>query len=114
LPLEGTWQLVELDGEAVPPGAGREPHLVFDTKGARLSGSGGCNRLAGSFELSGEDLRFGPMAVTKMACADDVMRREDAFLRALGSVTSHELDGATLALFADERVVARLTQQLQA
>ena len=114
-PLEGTWQLVELDGEAVPPGgAGREPHLVFDTKEARVSGSGGCNRLAGSFELSGEDLRFGPMAVTKMACADDVMRREDAFLRALGSVTRHELDGATLAVLAGERVVARLTQQLQA
>jgi heat shock protein HslJ len=114
-PLGGTWQLVELEGEPVPPaGAVRAPHLVFDAEESLVSGSGGCNRLAGSFELSGEDLRFGPMAVTKMACADDVMRREDVFLRALGSVTRHELDGATLALFADERVVARLTQQLQA
>lgn len=114
-PLEGTWQLVELDGEPVPPaGAVRAPHLVFDAEETRVSGSGGCNRLAGSFELSGDELRFGPLAVTRMACADDVMRREDVFLRALGSVTRHDLDGATLALYAGERVVARLTEQSQA
>ena len=43
------------------------PFLVFD-EGGRVSGSGGCNRLAGTYTASGEQLAFGPLATTRMAC----------------------------------------------
>ncbi len=109
-PFDGTrWMLVELEGEGVAPaGDDRAPHLVFDAAASRVSGSGGCNRLAGSFERNGDDLRFGPIAATRMACAEEVMRRERVFLDALGTVTRHQVEGRTLALLAGERVVARL------
>jgi putative lipoprotein len=109
-PLESTrWLLAELEGEDVASvGDERAPHLVFDAAASRVSGSGGCNRLTGSFERNGDDLRFGPMAATRMACAEEVMRREGVFLDTLGTVTRHELEGGTLALLADDRVVARL------
>ena len=45
-----------------------EPHLIFAGDEARLSGSGGCNRVMGSFELDGDTLRLGRLAGTMMAC----------------------------------------------
>ena len=57
------------------------PHLVLDEVSSRLSGSGGCNRLAGSYEVGDEGLRFGPIASTRMACSEAAMERESAFRR---------------------------------
>ena len=88
-PLDGTrWVLAELDGETVPPAEDeRAPHLVFDAAESRVSGSGGCNLVTGSFELTGDGLWFGPLVSTRMACPEALMRREAAFLRALAAVT---------------------------
>jgi len=108
--LGGTrWLLSELDGERVPPGEGdRTPHLVLDLEESRLAGSGGCNRLLGAFELDGDGLRFGPVATTMMACADEVLARERAFLAALEATRAYEIEGATLVLLEGRRVLARL------
>ncbi len=110
-PLVGThWTLAELEGVAVELGDGESaPHLVLDGESSRLSGSGGCNRLAGSYEVGDDGLRFGPIASTRMACSEAVMERETAFLAALGAVTGHRLDGSSLVLLDGEGVRARLT-----
>ncbi|HJS49792.1 MAG TPA: META domain-containing protein, partial [Gaiellaceae bacterium] len=110
-PLGGThWILAELEGVAVELGAGENaPHLVLDGESSRLSGSGGCNRLVGSYEVGDDGLRFGQIASTRMACSDAVMEREAAFLAALGAVTGHRLDGSSLLLLDGDRVRARLT-----
>ena len=84
------------------------PHLVLDEVSSRLSGSGGCNRLAGSYEVGDEGLRFGPIASTRMACSEAVMERESAFLAALAEVTGHRLDGSALVLLDGDRARARL------
>ena len=108
--LGGTeWRLVELAGEPVEPGEDDTvPHLVLDLEEAHVSGSTGCNRIAGAFALGEDELRFGPLATTRMACAEDVMRRETQFLDALARVTSYELEGATLTLLEADEPVARL------
>ena len=109
-PLGGTrWTLVELEGVAVELGDKESaPHLVLDEVSSRLSGSGGCNRLAGSYEVGDEGLRFGPIASTRMACSEAVMERESAFLAALAGVTGHRLDGSALELLDGDRARARL------
>jgi heat shock protein HslJ len=98
-PLRDThWQLVRLGDapvEEVEPQ--RAPHLVFAADAPRVSGSGGCNRITGSFELAGETLRLGPMASTMMACASG-MEQEQRLLRALRSVARHRIRGAELEL----------------
>ncbi len=104
------WTLVELDGKPVEIGADElAPSLVLDLEEARVTGSGGVNRLTGHFALSGDELRFGPLATTRMAGPENVMQREAAFLAALERVTSYALDGRTLTLFADDDVVVRLS-----
>ena len=104
------WTLVELDGDPLEIAPDElAPSLVLDLEEARVTGSGGVNRLTGQFALSGNELRFGPLATTRMAGPENAMQREDAFLAALERVTSYALDDRTLTLLADDQAVARLS-----
>ena len=104
------WTLVELDGEPVEIAADElGASLVLDLEEARVTGFGGVNRLTGHFALSGNELRFGPLATTRMAGPEDAMQREAAFLAELARVTSYALDGRTLTLLADDKAVVRLS-----
>ena len=104
------WTLVELEGEPVEIGADElAPSLVLDLEEARVTGSGGVNRLTGQFALSGDELRFGPLATTRMAGPEEAMQREAALLAALARVTSYALDGRTLTLLADGEAVVQLS-----
>jgi heat shock protein HslJ len=95
--IENTpWRLVALQGmpvEAADPQ--RAPHITLENK--RVAGSGGCNRLAGSYVLDGERLAFGPLIGTKMACPQG-MEQERAFLDALPGVKRWRIDGQRLDL----------------
>ena len=101
---DNEWTLVELDGERIEPGADMcALTLVLDLEEAHVSGSGGVNRIKGTFALSESELRFGPLATTMMAGPDPAMQRERAFLDALARVTSYELDGRLLTLLSGGR-----------
>lgn len=88
-PLDGTrWVLVRVgDQRVITPTADprRVPHLVFDAGAGRVSGSGGCNRLAGPYRRQGDTLTVGPVVGTRMACPD-VMATENALTGALERV----------------------------
>src|SRR5262245_2890227 len=81
--LEGKyWRATELVGKPTPAqDSKREAHLMFQPLG-RFTGSDGCNRLTGGYELKGDAISFGGMALTRMACegTGDVER---AFAEAL-------------------------------
>lgn len=109
-PLRGTyWKLVRLDGAAVAVAAGRpEAHLVLASDALRVSGSGGCNRLGGGFEIDGDALRFGGVAATRMACPEG-MEQEQRFLDVLSQVARYRIRGSHLELLdAQDTVRARL------
>jgi heat shock protein HslJ len=85
----------------------QEPHLIINSMTRRLGGSGGCNRLTGSYELNGDRLSLGPTATTMMACAQG-METEKAFLEALGRVSGWKIAGQQLELLDTAgNVVAR-------
>jgi heat shock protein HslJ len=58
----------------------------------------GCNRLTGSYKLDGDQLRFGEIAGTMMACLQG-MDTEKQFLQALGRVARWKIAGGTLSMF---------------
>ena len=93
------WKLVTLGGSPVKPAADpqREPHLVFAADADRVAGSGGCNRLSGTFTLEGEKLAFGPLMSTRMACAAGG-EIEPVFHIALGGVAAYLIMGDTLEM----------------
>jgi putative lipoprotein len=101
--LENTdWKLIELGGKAVAAGHhGHDAHLVFHSKTQHVSGSGGCNRLTGSYEVKGDQLSFSQMAATMMACPEG-MDTEKAFLDALNKVKAWKIEGGKLELLDGE------------
>jgi len=106
--LDTYWKLVDLAGEpAAVSGVGREPHLVLHAEGKRMAGWAGCNALGGSYELSGQALRFVLGPSTMMACPEPFMKQEQAFLEALKATTSFRVFGDVLELRSGERSLAR-------
>lgn len=96
--LEGTrWVLVRLGDEAVTVSDNRrEPFFVLEAGEQRVSGTGGCNRLIGGYELDGNQLSFKQLALTRMACPD--MKYESAFAKALETTATWKISGAHLEL----------------
>jgi len=81
--LDGTrWLLVDLEGSEIVDGT--QPTLSF-TEG-RASGSGGCNGFSGAYEQSGDELTFGMMATTRMACPEAQMAQDDRVFAFLSTV----------------------------
>lgn len=57
-----------------------------------ISGTGGCNTMLGTAEMSGDSIRFGSIASTEMACTPAAMDQEEKFFSALGEVRSWRVD----------------------
>ena len=67
------WYLVALgDQKVITASGGPAPMLKF-TPPANVSGNTGCNHLAGTYSAGGGQLRFSPLATTRMACAETAM-----------------------------------------
>jgi heat shock protein HslJ len=110
-PLLGSWVVdsfasASAPGTTVEPISGTELTVVFGI--ANVGGSAGCNRFDGTYGSNGNVVRVGRLATTRLACADDVMAQEDAFLEALQGAAFVERRGDTLVLRdrKDEAVVS--------
>ena len=103
------WALVELGSEPVViPRDQIRPTIVLDLEEARVTGSGGMNRLTGRFAMTGGELRFGRLATTRMAGPErQCVARRGSSRRSI--VSPYELDGRTLTLLAEDGPVARLS-----
>jgi heat shock protein HslJ len=93
------WRLVELDGNPAVPG--HEATLEL-SKDGRASGRGSCNRFSGTVAISGNRIEFGPLASTKMACADAAANaQETKYLDALQKAERFDLEeGDTLLVYS--------------
>ncbi len=104
-PLVGTlWQLTGYDD-----GTGGFSSLLRDTEitaifgeDGTLSGSAGCNNYSTSYEVSGDRLTVGPVASTMMMCPgpQGIMEQETAYLTALQSASTFQIEGKTLTLLS--------------
>lgn len=106
--LEGiTWRLVSLHGKSVAnspvPSSSlnvHEPQLRFDSHKHRVSGSGGCNRLVGTYRSDKELLSIGPLITTRMACVDSIYEtRERDYFKMLDHVVRYDTDNGKLVLY---------------
>lgn len=109
---QGEWKLTEVQGEVVPLES--RAMLAF-TAGQpnKVSGSTGCNRMSGTFELAGTGtIKFSPLATTKMACLDgNANALEQKFTNALTQTNAWNIAGNMLLLKNGETTVAKLRAQ---
>jgi heat shock protein HslJ len=83
--------------------AGRQTEIVgvgvnaeFD--GSSISGNSGCNRYNASYQASGSQISFGPIAGTKMQCGEPASSTETRYLQLLEGVASYEVSGRSMSM----------------
>lgn len=98
--LENThWSLIRLGESSLSAYPHQnEAYIVLDPSTHRVSGSGGCNRLMGSYKVDGDHLKFSQMAGSMMACVQG-METEQGFLQALTRVNTWKVNDSGLELF---------------
>ena len=93
------WSLIGLgDAPVKTDSLQKEAFLMLNSATHRVSGSGGCNNLMGSYEVDGSRLRFGQTGSSMMFCAKG-METERGFLQALARVSTWKIDEGHLELF---------------
>ena len=78
--LEGAWNIVEVDGEAVKVEAEEAPFIGFDMSEMSVHGKTDCNLFNASFELKPNDcsaVQLGEIITTMMACPEDRLHLPD-------------------------------------
>lgn len=98
--LTGTeWVLQDLAGTPALPNV--KATLAFPEAG-RAAGNSSCNRFTGSAEVSGDTIKFGMLASTRMACVDSaVSSQETEYLKALAAAKRFEWKDSALLIYAD-------------
>lgn len=96
--LDGTaWQLSTYRKNA--PLAGTNPTLAFAD--GQVSGNASCNSYGGGVQVDGQQISFGALFSTEMACMDPagVMEQETDYLQMLMQVNQYEIQDGNLVLF---------------
>ncbi len=95
--LQGTeWKPLRIGDVAMPEES--SAFVQFRSKG-RMTGYSGCNRMFAEYEAADGQIFIGPVAATRMACAESVMDRESALAAALENARTYLRDGTQLVLF---------------
>lgn len=99
LNLVGTeWKLEDLAGAGVIENS--QATLAFPETG-RVAGNGSCNRFMGSVTITGDSLKIGALAGTRMACASAVSTQEEKYLKALQGATRYEWKDPYLLVYVE-------------
>jgi len=88
---QDNWQLVTLNGDAVPTGI-----TLSLVQPGRISGAAPCNRYSAAQTAPYPWFEAGPIAATRRACAD--LATEQAYFSALAAMTFAEAQGNVLIL----------------
>lgn len=99
------WQLVSIDGGALPEGV--SANALFTPSGSpaaqsgenSVNGNAGCNTFFGPYSVAGDILNVpGPFGLTQMMCEEPAMQIEQAFLAGLESARSYQIAGDQLII----------------
>jgi heat shock protein HslJ len=113
--LAGTWELNYISGpriafEGLYPN--KKPSIAFDIAAMRVSGNTSCNSYSGPFTTADGTISLaGPMAVTKMMCADGALG-ETTYLEMIRKINRFSVsDSNTLSLMIDDVSVMRFAKK---
>ena len=79
--------------------AGTQMDIQFGNDGT-VSGNSGCNTYNGTYTVNGNQIQFGSMASTRMACGDPagIMEQESQYLAALETAATYQVENNVLEL----------------
>ena len=102
--LLGTvWNLSELNNEKIQHAGSQVPHLRFEAE--RVTGNDGCNNFFGDYSLDDNNIKFGMMASTRMAC-QQIKNFDVEFNKMISATTRYQISGNKLELFENDELLA--------
>jgi len=109
-PTDIAWILVRLGDQPVRPNGRKLMQLRLVSGDKEAQGQATCNTFRARFELDEAGLRFGPLAVTRMACPD--LEIEKRYLEAIQQTSRWSIEGDRLLLSdASGKPVAEFAQK---
>jgi heat shock protein HslJ len=110
--IKGTnWKLVSYGAADKPtPAAADALAIVSFGKDGKISGNVGCNSFSGEYSLSADQITYGAIASTLMACAEPRMAQESAVFGLMTGTQKYKVDGANLTLFGPGSDVISFTR----
>ena len=102
--LYGIWRLKTIDGkDAKSEFKEKLPTLEFNFSNNRINGNAGCNTYNAPFTLAKNVFAVSPLVTTRMSC--DVNDKEAMFVKMLAGDSEVELDGNTLTVRRENKVI---------
>ena len=104
--IVGSWKLTAYGPADSPTPAvpDVEAILNFGTDGT-LAGTTGCNQIGGEYRVEGDQITFGPIVSTLIACPDLQMAQEETMLQVLTDTASFKIEGDTLTITNNDMVL---------
>jgi heat shock protein HslJ len=90
------WQRTQLGSAPVVVSAAPDRYTLSFQEGGRVNVRADCNRGSGSYEVNGTQIRFGPIALTRMGCPPGSQDTE--FLRSMAQAAAYTMDRGELVL----------------
>lgn len=103
--LAGSWILVSYGTPDNPQTPLETIPVTLNFTADGVNGTAGCNQYSGPFEFSDNTITFGDLITTRMACPEDVMGQENAYLSALLAATTFELRDGQLIISYENGVL---------
>ncbi|WP_405871351.1 MULTISPECIES: META domain-containing protein [unclassified Streptomyces] len=105
-PLYGTkWTITALGADgtmtSLPQQQKEPPHLTFDEKSRKVTGSLGCNHVTAKATVRDGHITLGAPSTTRMMCDTSLMHTEKSLLRFFDGTATYELDHRTLTLTSE-------------
>ena len=66
--------------------------------GSTISGTSGCSSYHASYEATGSEISFGPIAATMKICPEDEQSTEDRYLQLLADIGSFEVSDRSMSM----------------
>lgn len=104
-PLTDTrWELKKIDTGNGLESVSVKAFIRFHAEKNSAGGNGSCNQFGSTVQRNGSKISFSNIVSTKMFC-EGSQKTEDAFFRHLEKVTRFKIEGKTLYLLQDNRVL---------
>lgn len=102
------WKLTRLGGQlALRNTGGNEVHIMLHKEQNKLSGSGGCKNIVGTYALAQNRLEFSFSGTVALICPPEVIRQEEVFFNTLRATKQYRIVGEeTLELLLGNEVLA--------
>jgi heat shock protein HslJ len=95
--LDGNWQVSGFNnGRDAVVGLAGDTRITLSFENGAVSGNAGCNTFRGAYVVEGKGVKIGPLATTRKACAEELMKQERELLAALESAVTWAVEGDTL------------------